>query len=105
MIVIENLNVSGMTKNRKLARGVLDASFGEIRRQFEYKCGWIGIKLKVVDRFYPSSQLCSDCGYQNKRLKDLSIREWICPNCGSIHDRDFNASLNLRNEGMKELSV
>lgn len=95
-VVIEDLNVKGMMKNKHLSKAIGQQCFYEIRRQLEYKCKWNGIELVVVDRFYPSSKLCSDCGHKKVDLK-LSDRTYICDNCGLIIDRDFNASLNLAN--------
>ena len=103
-VAIENLNVKGMTKNHYLANSVSNANMGEIKRQIEYKCDWYGKNLIQVDRFYPSSQICSNCGYQNKKLKDLKIRKWVCPICGSEHDRDVNAAINMKKEGHRILS-
>lgn len=94
-IGIEDLNVKGMVRNHKLARALADASFGEIRRQIGYKSVLSGSRVVVADRFFPSSKRCSDCGEILERL-DLSTREWSCPSCGVIHDRDENASINLR---------
>jgi len=94
VIVIENLNVSGMVKNHHLARAISDIGFYEIRRQLEYKCGWYGSELIIADRFYPSSKLCHVCGYKNVDLK-LSDRFWMCPQCGTVLDRDVNAAMNL----------
>jgi putative transposase len=94
-IGIEDLNVRGMVKNRKLARALADASFGEIRRQLQYKAALSGSFVVVADRWFPSSKKCSDCGITKQRL-DLSEREWSCPRCGTNHDRDTNAALNLR---------
>jgi putative transposase len=93
-IVIENLSVSGMLKNHCLSQAIADSSFGEIRRQFEYKTNWNNIQLVVVDRFYASSKLCSFCGYKNVNLT-LKDREWVCPQCNTTHDRDKNAAINL----------
>lgn len=95
-IVIEDLNVSGILKNRKLSQSIHDVSFGEIRRQLTYKCKWKGVELVVADRFYPSSKLCSCCGHKKEVLR-LSERIYKCSNCGISLDRDFNASLNLKN--------
>lgn len=95
-IVIEDLNVLGMTKNRKLAMSLNDVSFGEIRRQLEYKCKWYGKELVIVDRFFPSSKLCSGCGNKKDNLK-LSERTYICECCGLEIDRDINAAINLAN--------
>jgi putative transposase len=97
-IVIEDLNVSGMMKNRKLSREISDVGMYEIRRQLEYKTTWNGIELVVADRFFASSKLCSCCGVKNSEL-ELNDRSWICSGCGTVHDRDFNAALNLRNYG------
>ena len=95
-IGIEDLNVSGMAKNQKLARAVLDMSFFEFRRQLEYKTKMKGGRVILADRFYPSSKTCSDCGYKYDELT-LSMRNWTCPNCSIHHDRDLNAAINLRN--------
>jgi putative transposase len=96
IIGIEDLNVSGMVKNHKLARAILDMSFFELRRQLEYKAKMTGSVVVVADMFYASSKLCSDCGTKNEDLM-LSMREWTCPMCGQWHDRDINAAINLRN--------
>jgi putative transposase len=94
-IVIENLNVAGMLKNRRLSRAIADISFGEIRRQLKYKCLWNGIELIVADRFFASSKTCSACGAVKSEL-NLLEREYVCASCGIIIDRDLNAALNLR---------
>lgn len=93
-IVIETLRVSNMVKNHKLAKSISDCGWNEKARQLRYKCLWNGIELKEVDTFFPSSKLCSVCGYKNTGLL-LSDRQWVCPECQSKHDRDFNASKNL----------
>ena len=92
-IHIEDLNVSGMVRNHHLAKRIIDSLFGEFRRQLTYKCSWYGKQLVLVDRWYPSSQLCSNCGYRFKGTKDLNIREWVCPQCGKHHSRDVNAAI------------
>ena len=102
-IVIEDLNVSGMMKNDKLSKHIQDASFHEIRRQLEYKCLWHGKKLIVADRFFASSRTCSNCGWHNEGLT-LRDREWECPVCHTRHDRDRNASYNLKSFGLKTLA-
>ncbi len=95
-IVVEDLNVSGMLKNRKLAKAIADMGFYEFRRQLEYKCKLYGSQLIVADRFFPSSKTCSNCGWYNPDLK-LSDRWFLCVGCGSFIERDWNASLNLAN--------
>lgn len=94
-IGIEDLNVRGMTKNHCLAKSISDAALGEFRRQVTYKSKLAGSNVVTADRFYPSSKLCSCCGFKLDEL-DLSVRKWTCPQCGVVHDRDENASQNLR---------
>lgn len=94
IITMEDLNVSGMMKNRHLSKAIQEQCFYEFRRQMEYKCEDKGIKLQFVDRFYPSSKTCSCCGSVKSNLK-LSDRTYICDECGLVIDRDFNAALNL----------
>ena len=100
IICMENLNVKGMVRNHKLADSIQEMNFGEFRRMLEYKAQWYGRKIVFVDRFYPSSKTCNECGYVNKTLK-LSDRVWICPDCGKIIERDYNAALNIRDEGIR----
>ena len=104
VICMEDLAPKNMVKNHRLAKSISDASWGEFRRQLEYKARWYGRKLVVIDRFYPSSQLCSACSAQWSGTKDLSVRKWNCPNCGIIHDRDVNAAKNILNEGLRLLA-
>lgn len=103
VICMEDLNVSGMLKNHKLAESIQEMNFGEFRTMLEYKANWYGKKLVFVDRFYPSSKTCNHCGYINKKLK-LSDRQWVCPDCGEIIERDYNAALNIRDEGIRMIS-
>lgn len=97
-IVLENLNVKGMMKNKHLAKAVQQQCFYEFYRQIQYKCLWNNIKFIEADRFYPSSKTCSECGSVKKQLK-LSEREYICEECGCVIDRDYNASVNLMKYG------
>ena len=103
VICMEDLNVKGMLRNHKLAGSIQELNFGEFKRMLEYKANWYGRKLVFVDRFYPSSKTCNHCGYINKKLK-LSDRQWVCPNCGEIIERDYNAALNIRDEGIRLIS-
>lgn len=97
-IIVEDLNVKGMMKNRKLSKAIQELSIHEVFRLLKYKCEWYGRNFVVIDRFYPSSKLCSKCGFKYKDLK-LSERSWVCPECGEVHDRDFNAATNIQLEG------
>ncbi len=94
-IVIEDLNVSGMRKNKHLSEKINEAKFNEFRRQLEYKCKWYGIDLIIADRWYPSSKICYQCGHKKVKLS-LSERTYVCEECGCVIDRDYNASLNLK---------
>ena len=100
-ICVEDLNVKGMVKNRHLARSVSDVSWSKFLSMLEYKGAWYGTKIIRVSRWYPSSQVCSECGYQNPAVKDLKVREWTCPSCHAHHDRDVNAARNILREGLK----
>lgn len=100
-IVVEDLNVVGMLKNRKLSQALSDVSLSELMRQLEYKCKWNGINLIKIGRFDPSSKLCNICQSKNDNLK-LSDRLWTCGNCGETHDRDLNAAINVRDIGLKK---
>ena len=102
VICIEDLNVKGMVKNHRLAESISEMNFGEFVRMLEYKASWYGRVVVKVDRFYPSSKTCNHCGYIKKDLK-LSDRQWVCPVCGEIIDRDYNAACNIRDKGIEIL--
>ena len=99
-IVIENLNVKGMLKNHKLAKSIQELSLNRFKTILGYKAEWYGREVIEVSRWFPSSKLCGACGYKNDELT-LKDREWICPECGVIHDRDLNAANNIKNEGIR----
>jgi len=101
-LCMENLNVKGMQSNHHLAQAVGDASFGMFLTMLEYKCRWYGVNLVKIDRFAPSSKTCGQCGYVYKGLK-LSERSWTCSECGTHHDRDFNAACNIKEFSLKAL--
>ena len=104
IICMEDLNVRGMVRNHCFARSLSDASFGMFRSMVEYKCGWYGKELKLVDRFFPSSKRCSTCGHVVESLP-LDIRKWTCPECGASHDRDENAARNILTAGGQPVIV
>lgn len=104
VICLEDLSVKSMERNKKLAKSVTDASFSKFVSMLEYKAEWYGRKVIKIDRFYPSTQLCNGCEYKNVSTKDLTglkVREWVCPNCGEVHDRDLNAARNIIKEGLR----
>lgn len=103
IIVLEDLNIKGMVKNRKLAKHISDASWGTFVRLLEYKANWNDKQIVKINRFYPSSKTCHHCGWIYQDLK-LSNREWTCKSCNTIHDRDFNAAKNILKEGLKIIS-
>lgn len=98
VICLENLGTKDLRKNRLLAKASSDASLFAFRKQISYKAQWLGRSVLFVDRYFPSSQICSVCGEKWKGIKDCDVRKWSCPHCGTIHDRDINAAKNILSE-------
>ncbi|MCM3791066.1 IS200/IS605 family element RNA-guided endonuclease TnpB [Domibacillus indicus] len=105
VIAVENLSVKNLVQNKKLSKGIHDVSWSRFNEMLAYKAKWYGRTIIKVDPFFPSSQLCSRCGHQHKDVKNLAVRVWECPSCGVHHDRDLNASLNIKKEALRLLSL
>ena len=105
VVISEDLSVKNMMQNHNLARAIADVSWYELMRQLTYKADWNLRVYHKINTYYPSSQLCSCCGYKNEVVKNLAVRYWTCHNCGTYHDRDENAAINIRNRGSLDLGL
>ena len=101
IIAVETLDVKNMYQVHKIAKHLKNLPISEFIRVLKYKSNWLGKKVIEINKYYPSSQSCNRCGFKNEEVKNLSVRKWICPECGLIHDRDINASINIMFEGLK----
>lgn len=101
IICLEDLNVSKMLQEKKISKLISEVSWSKFTDMLKYKANWYGRTISIVDKYFPSSQLCYTCKYQNKEVKDISLREWVCPNCNTLNQRDINASKNILAEGLK----
>ena len=99
---MEDLAVKNMVKNRKLSKSISDAAWSTLVNMISYKAKWYGRSFQKIDRFYPSSKTCHSCGHKEEKMA-LSIREWTCPECGTNHDRDLNAAINILHKGLDDL--
>lgn len=104
VVCLESLKVKNMVRNHKMAKAIHDVAWGELIRQLNYKAVWYGRSVSAIDQWFPSSKLCHDCGHKMDKMP-LSIREWTCPSCGTVHDRDENAAQNIESEGLRLLTV
>ena len=101
IVAVETLDVKSMYQIHKIAKHLKNLPIREFIRVLKYKSNWLGKKVIEINKYYPSSQSCNRCGFKNEEVKNLSVRKWICPECGLIHDRDINASINIMFEGLK----
>jgi len=105
VIGMEGLSVKNMLQNGRLAKAISEAAWSQFKSMIEYKAKWYGKQVVITARNFASSQLCSSCGHKNKEAKNLGMREWECPACHTYHDRDINASINLKNEAVRLLTA
>lgn len=105
VVISEDLNIKNMVKNKNLSKAISDVSWSEFMRQIDYKSKWYGRTYHKTNKFFPSSQMCNCCGFQNKEVKNLNIREWTCDNCQTVHERDVNASINILKKGIEDLQL
>ena len=98
MICVESLAVKNLLQNHHLAKAIADVGWGELVRQLQYKAAWYGRSVVAINQWYPSSKRCHVCGHILDSL-DLDVRQWTCPECGTVHERDVNAALNIEAEG------
>ena len=101
IVAVETLDVKSMYQVHSIAKHLNKVPIGDFLSVLKYKADWLGKKVININKYYPSSQVCSRCEYKNEEVKDLSVRKWICPRCGFEHDRDINASVNVMFEGLK----
>ena len=104
IICLEDLSVKNMMSDHQIAKSIADVSWSKFVRQLKYKADWYGREIIQIDKWYPSSQICSTCGYKSGK-KELHVREWTCPECGTLHERDVNAAINILNEGLRIRTV
>lgn len=104
IVCLESLNIKGMKMNKKISKAINDVSWGYFTKQLTYKAKKRGCEIVYIDRWFPSSQMCSICGYVNPQLKKLDVRKWKCPQCGTEHDRDINAAVNIAKQGINKIS-
>nr|MCR5491476.1 transposase [Bacilli bacterium] len=100
-IAIEDLDIKEMTSSKRLAQNIMTASWGKFMSRLEQKCSSYGVILIKIGRYYPSTQVCSSCGYRNPKAAHLECRTWTCPSCGATHDRDLNAAKSIKKEGLR----